>query len=227
MALLDARAFCSHAATKLPPLRRARCRPIFFIPMTLPFAWWLDQPNGLRGCTLVGFALVVGGCICRLVATTQQPWSIALLHLSYVFNAVAGPVAMGCVSKVAENWFPAAERATATAIAAGVSSPQSTVVTAQYCRFTSLVRHLIVHLSPTLPSLRSSRTFPSLPPNFAMRLSHALHCHPPVPRASSPRLPRLVPQRSTSSAAPSPSRWVRPWCPRLKSTPTRATTSCC
>lgn len=69
----------------------------------------------------MGFALVVGGCVCRLVATTQQPWSITLLHLSYVFNAIAGPVAMGCVSKVAENWFPAAERATATAIAAGAS----------------------------------------------------------------------------------------------------------
>jgi hypothetical protein len=92
---------------------------IFYLPFCLPFALWLDQPNGLRGCTIAGFTLVLVGAGCRTLAVSSASWSVVLLHVGYALNAIAGPVAMGCVSKVAENWFPANQRATATAIAAG------------------------------------------------------------------------------------------------------------
>lgn len=182
--------------------------PIFFIPMTLPFAWWLDQPNGLRGCTLVGFALVVGGCICRLVATTQQPWSIALLHLSYVFNAVAGPVAMGCVSKVAENWFPAAERATATAIAAEVNilggSFAFTVGPAMVPTpdvHANTRYNILLLILAAVPALCALLYFPSRPPR-PPSLSAAKHTHEShLPWASSGRPSSCSPATATSSSS--------------------------
>lgn len=93
--------------------------PIFYIPFVPVFAWWLDQPGGLRKCTLTGYALMLGGALCRGFALNAAKWSIALLHLGYIFNAIAGPVAMGCVSKLSEHWFPAKQRGLATAIAAG------------------------------------------------------------------------------------------------------------
>jgi MFS transporter, FLVCR family, disrupted in renal carcinoma protein 2 len=92
---------------------------IFFIPSSLLFGWWLDQPNGLRGCTLSGYGLVIVAAVLRLVAgSNATKSSLILLHAAFIVNAIAGPVAMGAVSKLSENWFPPKQRTTATAIAA-------------------------------------------------------------------------------------------------------------
>jgi MFS family permease len=92
--------------------------PIFYLPFALPSMLALNAPDGLRIVTLSGLALVVAGAGCRLAATSSSPASLALLHLGYVLNAIAGPAAMGCVSTLAEAYFPAAQRGLATAIAA-------------------------------------------------------------------------------------------------------------
>jgi len=75
--------------------------PIFYLPFTIPFAWWLDQRDGLRGTTLCGLVLCLLGAILRAAAVSGATWSIACMHLGYILNAIAGPVAMGCVSKLA------------------------------------------------------------------------------------------------------------------------------
>lgn len=92
--------------------------PIFYILFALPSMLLLNTANGLRLTTLIGLALVVAGAACRLAATSSSTASIALLHVGFVLNAIAGPAAMGCVSTLAEAYFPASQRGLATAIAA-------------------------------------------------------------------------------------------------------------
>ena len=91
--------------------------PIFYIPFVVPFTLLLNTRDGLRWTTLAGLGLALAGAGCRLAARSAATPSIVALHLGYVANAVAGPAAMGCVSTLAEAWFPAGERGLATAIA--------------------------------------------------------------------------------------------------------------
>ena len=92
--------------------------PIAFLIFALPYAYWMDRPGGMRGSVLSSVVLVVLGAVLRLLATSSSQLSVVLLHVSYFSNAAAGPVSMAAVSKLAENWFPLSERATATALAA-------------------------------------------------------------------------------------------------------------
>lgn len=77
----------------------------------------MDRPGGIRQNLWIGSALVLGGCILRLLATDATPRSIALLHVSFVLTALAGPIAMSAVSKFSELWFRPENRAFATATA--------------------------------------------------------------------------------------------------------------
>lgn len=90
---------------------------IVYLPCALPFMWLLDR-HGLRGAVGIAIALVFAGNLLRCFVSDAGPTSTALLYLSFVINAVAGPVAMACPSKLAESWFAPQERTTATAIAA-------------------------------------------------------------------------------------------------------------
>ena len=88
-----------------------------FLIVCFPLGVWMDRPGGIRGNLFFGAALVLGGCVLRLLATDEGPRSVALLHVSYVLTALAGPIAMSAVSKFSEEWFSPASRATATATA--------------------------------------------------------------------------------------------------------------
>lgn len=92
--------------------------PIAFLPTGLLVSMWLERKNGVRQATLCGIALVTVGCILRAVARSQQTWSIALIHLSYLLNGLAGPAAMAAVSQISQEWFAPHERTTATSIMA-------------------------------------------------------------------------------------------------------------
>ena len=89
--------------------------PLFFALSAVPFSYWLDLPGGLRGSMLFSILLVLLGCVLRSLARDASLTSLALLHASFILNALAGPVSMGAVGKISEDFFPASERGTATA----------------------------------------------------------------------------------------------------------------
>lgn len=100
--------------------------PIFYIPFSIPFAYWMDRPGGVRGPVIASMALVAVGAALRYAAPSEaSPTSLALLHLGYVLNDIAGPVAMSAVSKIAEAWFPVSQRGIATALAAEANNAGS------------------------------------------------------------------------------------------------------
>ena len=88
---------------------------LVFCLTAIPFAYWLDLPGGLRQSMLFSIGLVLAGCVIRSAVRDASPLSILALHLSYVLNAAAGPVSMGAVGKISEDFFPPRERASATA----------------------------------------------------------------------------------------------------------------
>lgn len=92
--------------------------PIIYLPLSLPFALWMDKPGGVKATTRLGVTLVTLGQVSRMLATGPSAASTALLTVSFVLNAAAGPVAMGAVGKISEAFFPPAQRATATAVMA-------------------------------------------------------------------------------------------------------------
>ena len=92
--------------------------PIFYIPLSIPLAYWMDKPGGVRQATIWGILTVALGQLCRNLAYDNSTLSIALVHISYILNAIAGPVAMSAVGKISEDWFPVEFRSTSTAIMA-------------------------------------------------------------------------------------------------------------
>jgi hypothetical protein len=91
--------------------------PILYLVVLAPVSLHLDR-HGIRGQTLLAVALVCVANALRLLANDASPASVALLHVSYILNASAGPAAMGIPSKLAADWFPPEERTLACAIAA-------------------------------------------------------------------------------------------------------------
>jgi MFS family permease len=91
--------------------------PIFFLLAAAPVFFSLDR-HGIRPMTLLGSALVLLSNAVRCLANDSSAASIALLHASYILNALAGPAAMAIPAKLAEDHFPPEERTRATAIAA-------------------------------------------------------------------------------------------------------------
>lgn len=77
--------------------------------------------EGLRYSVILGSVLVTAGAALRCIARDAGTLSLVWLHLSYVLNAIAGPVAMSGVSKVSEEWFPPSQRALSTALAANAN----------------------------------------------------------------------------------------------------------
>lgn len=91
--------------------------PIFYLAAMFPFSFWLDSPGGLRWATITSMGLVTAGAALRCILFDTSTASIALLHVSFILNDIAGPISMGATSLLAERWFPAGERGVATAIA--------------------------------------------------------------------------------------------------------------
>jgi FLVCR family MFS transporter len=92
--------------------------PLVYLPLSLPFALWMDKKNGVRYATIVGITLVTLGQAARTLAHDSSDFSEAMLYISYTLNAAAGPVAMGAVGRISEGFFPPSQRATATAVMA-------------------------------------------------------------------------------------------------------------
>ncbi len=87
-----------------------------YLIVALPFAAWLERPNGFRQAMLFSTALLTAGCLLRCFARDASTTSQALVHLSFVFNAVAGPLGMGGVCHLSESWVGADSRTVTTAV---------------------------------------------------------------------------------------------------------------
>jgi len=101
--------------------------PIFFIVAAVPFSWHMDR-YGCRGSVVVATACVAVGAALRCGAGDGSTTSLALLHTSFILNAIAGPVAMAAVGKLSETWFPPHLRTTATALMAEANLFGGTVI---------------------------------------------------------------------------------------------------
>ena len=104
---------------------------ILFLVVCFQVGYAMDRPGGVKYQLWIGTSLVTGGAVLRCFARDTSITSTILLHISYIFTALAGPVSMSAVSKVAEEWFPVSQRATATAIANvsnGFGSAMSAIV---------------------------------------------------------------------------------------------------
>lgn len=91
--------------------------PVCYLLFMLPVAYQIDR-FGIRPATVSGIALVLAANALRCLANDASAASVALVHVSFVLNAIAGPAAMAVPSKLAEDWFAPSERTTATAVAA-------------------------------------------------------------------------------------------------------------
>jgi hypothetical protein len=90
--------------------------PITYLTFAVFFSWSIDK-HGCRVATAISVFLVLASCLSRVFANDSSPLSLFLLHLSFILNGTAGPVAMALPSKLASEWFLPEERTTATAIA--------------------------------------------------------------------------------------------------------------
>jgi nitrate/nitrite transporter NarK len=90
---------------------------IFFLLLSVPVAILMDRPNGFRIAMILSAFAILLGCVMRLCARDASVTSIALLHASYILNALSGPIAVSAPSLLANAWFPANERGLATGVA--------------------------------------------------------------------------------------------------------------
>ena len=99
--------------------------PIMFIPCQPIATWLLYRPNGVKNSLIIASALCA---ICTLVRyspvffSCSNETTLVLLNLGQIINAWAGPLINSLPSKVAADWFPDNERATATAIGSTISN---------------------------------------------------------------------------------------------------------
>lgn len=93
--------------------------PTFGLIVMLPSSFAMATPTGLRSVLRVAAVSLLASAALRFACRSPSAASVAALHLSFVANAIAGPAAMAAPTALAEVWFPATERATATAVMAG------------------------------------------------------------------------------------------------------------
>jgi len=93
--------------------------PIVGLVVMLPSSFAMATPAGLRVVLRVAAVCLLASAALRFACRSHSAASVAALHLSFVANAAAGPAAMAAPTALAELWFPASERATATAVMAG------------------------------------------------------------------------------------------------------------
>jgi len=91
--------------------------PIGWFVTCIPFSWLMDR-QGCRLSVIISIWLIFLSQVARCFAWDTSMLSISLLHISFLLNAFAGPVAMAAVSKLSEDWFSIKERTFATSIMA-------------------------------------------------------------------------------------------------------------
>ena len=77
--------------------------PIFYVLFAIPFMWLIDR-HGCRAPTHISIWLVALCNGMRLFANDASALSLVLIHVSFILNAIAGPVAMALPTKLAEDW---------------------------------------------------------------------------------------------------------------------------
>jgi hypothetical protein len=80
-----------HSKRLLPPQLFVNYGSIFFLLSSLPIAFLLDRPNGMRVAVILSAACNFIGCVLRLLARSTSVYSVAFLHASYIVNAFGGP----------------------------------------------------------------------------------------------------------------------------------------
>jgi FLVCR family MFS transporter len=158
--------------------------PILFLPVS-PLSAWIVDTKGLRAAVLLGTGLTFGGAALRLLLPFERLksdgalWSV---HVGHMLNAAAGPVAMGAVVKLSQEWFPPQERTLSTAIGGCANNLGMAAgfllgpLLVQHASFPEIENLLWVHAALTGPTfLLALLYFPSQPPT------------PPSATASEPR----------------------------------------
>ena len=144
--------------------------PIGWFVTCLPFAWHLDR-YGARFSVLVSLWLVMASQVLRCFATDASTVSLVLVHVSFILNALAGPIAMGACSRISEDWFQSSERTTATAIMAEANNTSGIIswllvpllVTTSDMRHTQYLNYAFVVMSG-INLLMGLIYFPNRPP---------------------------------------------------------------
>jgi len=91
--------------------------PFGWFVTCIPFSWYMDR-YGCRLSIIISIWLVFLSQVLRCFARDTSTLSIALIHISFLLNAFAGPPAMSASSKLSETFFNTEERTVATAIMA-------------------------------------------------------------------------------------------------------------
>lgn len=166
---------------------------ILFLPIALPVGWWMDaRVNGVRHNLWIGTLLVLVASIARCLATDASSKSVALLHLSAILIALAGPISMSAVSSLSEMWFPPRQRALATSVAAisnGLGSTLCAVVGPQVAGTTFASLQTYNYLMLGLVAFNTAcifAYFPARPPSPPSRTAALAHskAHGPGDAAS-------------------------------------------
>lgn len=113
--------------------------PFGWFVTCVPLSWLIDR-HGSRLPVLFSIVLVFVSSLIRIFTRDDSLTSVALLHISFFFNGLAGPIAMSACSKISEvcmqfhigqlqlwiqfsfpvlefqDWFPPEMRSTATAV---------------------------------------------------------------------------------------------------------------
>ena len=89
--------------------------PIAYIVAFMPTAWVLDNYD-LRPAALVAAALMLLGCVIRLLSTGPTWQCTVCQHIGQCLNGLAGPFAMSAGTVLSAQWFPAGQRTLSTAI---------------------------------------------------------------------------------------------------------------
>lgn len=150
--------------------------PIMYLVGALPSMLVIDR-FGVAAATWGGIALVVVANLVRLAANDGSLASLVIVHVSFVLIGLAGPVAMAVPSRLAEDWFPPAERTTATAIAA-LGNQSGAVV----------IYFLVPVLSPDTSrasNLRMNALLAALSVANALMAAAYLPARPPAPPSAS------------------------------------------
>ena len=181
----------------------------------------MDRPGGFRHATIFSATCNLGGCILRLFARSDSDASIALLHASYIVNALGGPgtrpvppttpktpnkssVAISAPALLANAWFPANERGLATGIAVACNT------------FGLVFSYLLGPLVVTSPDQGSMTTYMSAPPPqrlsmffSSQRVATTYHDFFTRLRAcAGTYAPRPPPSTSSASSSTSPQRRI-------------------
>ncbi len=97
--------------------------PVGYVVAFAPTAWMLDTLQ-LRPTAIVSAALVLAGCLVRMIATDNAPLhngtnttlTTIVQHAGQILNALAGPFAMSGGTVLSAAWFAPGERTISTAI---------------------------------------------------------------------------------------------------------------